>query len=89
MLTYGHMYGPPGVLGIWREGLFIFRVLGSTDNYLRELGSKLVVLGSPAKRKKKEIHKYYHNRNASILFNLKNNVSLLRGGGGGGGGGGG
>ena len=51
MLTYGHMYGPPGVLGIWGEGLFIFRVLGSTDNYFRELGSKLVVLGSPAKRK--------------------------------------
>ena len=35
MITYGHMYGPPGVLEIWGEGLFIFR----------ELGSKLMVLG--------------------------------------------
>ena len=26
--------GPPGVLGIWGEGLFIFRELGSTGNYL-------------------------------------------------------
>ena len=27
--------GPPGVLGIWGEWLFIFRELGSTGNYLR------------------------------------------------------
>ena len=39
------MYGPPGVLGIWGEGLIIFRELGSTGNYFRELGSKLMVLG--------------------------------------------
>ena len=35
----------PGVLGIWGEGIFIFRELGSTGNYFRELGSKLMVLG--------------------------------------------
>ena len=29
----------PGVLGILGEGLFIFRELGSIDNYFRELGS--------------------------------------------------
>ena len=28
--------GPPGVLGIWGEWLFIFRELGSTGNYFRE-----------------------------------------------------
>ena len=38
-------YGPPGVLGIWGEWLFIFRELGSTGNYFRELGSKFIVLG--------------------------------------------
>ena len=27
--------GPPGVLGIWGEWVFIFRELGSTGNYLR------------------------------------------------------
>ena len=27
--------GPPRVLGIWGEWLFIFRELGSTCNYLR------------------------------------------------------
>ena len=27
--------GPPGVLGIWGEWLFIFRELGSTGNYFR------------------------------------------------------
>ena len=27
--------GPPGVLGIWGEWLFIFRELGSTGNYFQ------------------------------------------------------
>ena len=31
----GAPMGPPGVLGIWGEWLFIFRVLGSTGYYLR------------------------------------------------------
>ena len=30
--------GPPGVLGIWGEWLFIFRELGSTGNYFRGAG---------------------------------------------------
>ena len=29
------LLGPPGVLGIWGEWLFIFRELGSTGNYFR------------------------------------------------------
>ena len=37
--------GPPWVLGIWGEWLFIFRELGSTGNYFSDLGSKLIVLG--------------------------------------------
>ena len=35
----------PGVLRICGDGLFIFRELGSTGYYFRELGSKLMVLG--------------------------------------------
>ena len=35
---------PPGVLGIWGEGLLIFMELGSTGNYFRDLGIKLKVL---------------------------------------------
>ena len=47
--------GPPGVLGIWGEWLFIFRDLGSTGNYLRGAGEQahsLGDLGSPAKKQK-------------------------------------
>ena len=29
--------GAPGVLGIWGEWLFIFRDLGSTGNYIKEV----------------------------------------------------
>ena len=45
--------GPPGVLGIWGEGLFIFRELGSTANYFRgagELAYTFGDLGSTAKK---------------------------------------
>ena len=48
-----HIIGPPWVLGIWGEWLFIFRELGSTGNYSRDLGSMLIVFGdleSPAKK---------------------------------------
>ena len=48
--------GPPGVLGIWRELLFIFRELGSTGNYFREAKEQahnFGNLGSLAKKKKK------------------------------------
>ena len=48
--------GPPGVLGIWGEWLFIFRDLGSTGNYFRGAGEQAYSfedLGSPAKKPKK------------------------------------
>ena len=47
------MWGPPGVLGIWGEGLFIFRELGSTANYFRGAGEQAYTfgdLGSTAKK---------------------------------------
>ena len=50
--------GPPGVLGIWGEWLFIFRDLGSTGNYFRdarEQAHSFGDLGSPAKKQKKKI----------------------------------
>ena len=34
-MMYSYKVGPPGVLGIWGEWLFIFRELGSTGNYFR------------------------------------------------------
>ena len=46
-------WGPPGVLGIWGEGLFIFRELGSTVNYFRGAGEQahsFGELGSTAKK---------------------------------------
>ena len=50
--------GPPGVLGIWGEWLFIFRDLGSTGNYFRGAGEQAHSfgdLGSPVKKQKKKI----------------------------------
>ena len=50
--------GPPGVLGIWGEWLFIFRDLGSTGNYFRGARGQAHSfgdLGSPAKKQKKKI----------------------------------
>ena len=50
------IWGPPGVLGIWGEWLFIFRDLGSTGNYFRGAGEQAHSfgdLGSPAKKQKK------------------------------------
>ena len=47
------LLGPPGVLGIWGEGLFIFRELGSTANYFRGAGEQAYTfgdLGSTAKK---------------------------------------
>ena len=49
--------GPPGVLGIWGEWLFIFRELGSTGNYLRgarEQAHNFGDIGSLAKKQKKK-----------------------------------
>ena len=48
--------GPPWVLGIWGEWLFIFRDLRSTGNCLRGAGEQAHSfgdLGSPAKKQKK------------------------------------
>ena len=47
--------GPPGVLGILGEWLFIFRELGSTDNYFRgarEQAHNFGDIGSLAKKEK-------------------------------------
>ena len=58
--------GPPGVLGIWGEWLFIFGELGSTGNYFRgsrEQANILGDLGSPAKKQK-------NKGKASILFDF-------------------
>ena len=38
-----HIIGPPYVLGIWREWLFIFRELGSTCNYFQGFGEQISV----------------------------------------------
>ena len=57
MLPNGRAYsrGPPGVLGIWGEWLFIFRALGSTSNYFRgarEQAHNFGDIGSLAKKEK-------------------------------------
>ena len=52
-VSMGPPRGPPGVLGIWGEGLFIFRELGSTANYFRGAGEQAHIfgdLGSTAKK---------------------------------------
>ena len=61
-------WGPPGVLGLWGEWLFIFRDLGSTGNYFRGAGEQAQSfgnLGSPAKKQK-------NKGKASILFDFLN-----------------
>ena len=66
--------GPPGVLGIWGEWLFIFRDLGSTGNYFRGAGEQAHSfgdLGSPAKKQKNKKGK------ASILFDFLKFLLLL------------
>ena len=48
-----NIWALPGVLGIWGEGLFIFRELGSTANYFRGAGEQARTfgdLGSTAKK---------------------------------------
>ena len=53
MITVLKQRAPPGVLGIWGEWLFIFRELGSTDNYFQgfwEQAQSFGDLGSPAKK---------------------------------------
>ena len=51
-----YIVGPPGVLGIWGEWLFIFRELGSTGNNFRgarEQANNFGDLGSCQKNKEK------------------------------------
>ena len=65
------LLGPPGVLGIWGERLFILRELGSTGNYFRgarEQAHNFGDLGSLAKKPKKY-------GKVSILFDLLKNSS--------------
>ena len=59
--------GPPWVLGIWGEMLFIFRDLWSTGNYFRGAGEQahiFVDLGSPAKKQENK------QKNDSNLFDF-------------------
>ena len=68
--------GPPGVLGIWGEWLFIFWDLGSTGYYFRGAGEQahsLGDLGSPSIKQKK------NNGKASILFDFLKFLLLLGG----------
>ena len=47
------LYGAPGVLGIWGEGLFIFRELRISADYFRGAGEQAHTfgnLGSTAKK---------------------------------------
>ena len=48
--TFG---APPGVLGIWGEGLFIFRELGSTAYYFRGAGEQAHTFGDIGSTAKK------------------------------------
>ena len=48
-----HIIGPPWVLGIWGEWLFIFRELGSTGNHFQgfwEQAHSFGDFGSPANK---------------------------------------
>ena len=52
-----NLRGPPGVLGIWGEWLFIFRELGSTGTFFRggrEQAHNFRDLGSLAKKNKEK-----------------------------------
>ena len=51
--------GPPGVLGIWGEGLFIFRELGSTANYFRGAGEQAHTFGDIGSTAKKKISGFH------------------------------
>ena len=45
--------GPPGVLGMWGEWIFIFRELGRTGHYFQAFGEQVHSfgdLGIPAKK---------------------------------------
>ena len=72
----------PGVLGIWGEGLFIFRKLGSTCYYFYGAGEQahgFRDLGA-LQKVKKIIYKSYLKGNASILFDKKKIFGFWGGG---------
>ena len=50
--TYGHMYGPQGFWRSGEKGYLFSGSWGALVIIFRKLGSKLMVLGSPAKSKK-------------------------------------
>ena len=56
-MTFGShrndFWGPPGVLGIWEEGLFIFRELGSTANSFWGAGEQAHTFGDLGSTTKK------------------------------------
>ena len=64
--------GPSRILGSWGEGLYIFRELGCSGNYFRDLRSKLIVLGilgALQKVKNKFMNSYLKGK-AFISFNF-------------------
>ena len=72
-------HGPSGVLGIWREELFIFRELRSTGNYFRHLGSKLIALKiEGALQKSKKINFKNLTLTEKPLFRLINEIKNLQ-----------
>ena len=56
---------PPGVLGIWGKGLFIFRELGSTANYFRGAGEQAHTFGNILREHCQKVKKNKYQ--ASIL----------------------
>ena len=53
VMSFSSIKGPPWVLGIWGEGLFIFRELGSSANYFRRAGEQAHTLGDLGSTAKK------------------------------------
>ena len=58
LAIYTILLGPPGVLGIWGVGQFIFRELGSTVNYFRGAGEQAHTFGDLGSTAKKLKNKY-------------------------------
>ena len=77
-----HIIGPPWVLGIWGEWLFIFRELGSTGNYFQGFGEQAHSfgdLGIPAKKNERTSDGGNGNHSVSlpiILIKIKVNQML-------------
>ena len=66
--------GPPGLLAIWGEGLFIFRELRSTGKHFRGAGEQAHSfgdLGSPTKKKKINLKNLTIKENLHIVYIFK------------------